>query len=219
MCGIGGKLYFDPARPVEREVLERMNVVQAHRGPDDAGIYCQGSVGLAHRRLSIIDPSPAGHQPMPNEDGTVWIVFNGEIYNFQDLRPDLLGRGHRFRSRTDTEVILHLVAQSRAADVLDGIVEALQQVRGAYSLVLMNHTEIFAARDPHGFRPLCLGQLGDGYVVASETCALDLIEATYLRDVVPGELIRISAAGLQSYLQNLILEEFLKFEKLHLEKM
>jgi amidophosphoribosyltransferase len=96
-------------------------------------------------------------------------------------------------------VILHLVAQSRAEDVLDGVVEALQQVQGAYSLVLMNHTEIIAARDPRGFRPLCLGQLGDGYVIASETCALDLVEATYLRDVAPGEIIRISAAGLQSY--------------------
>ncbi|HSB80108.1 MAG TPA: asparagine synthetase B, partial [Candidatus Methylomirabilis sp.] len=83
MCGISGKLYFDPARPVERDVLERMNAVLAHRGPDDAGIYCNGPMGLAHRRLSIIDLSPAGHQPMANEDRTVWIVFNGEIYNFQ----------------------------------------------------------------------------------------------------------------------------------------
>ncbi len=69
MCGIGGKLYFDPVRPVEREVLARLNAVQAHRGPDDCGIYCQGAVGLAHRRLSIIDLSPAGHQPMTNKDG------------------------------------------------------------------------------------------------------------------------------------------------------
>ena len=108
MCGISGKLYFDTTRPVEREVLERMNASLAHRGPDDAGIYCVGAVGLAHRRLSIIDLSPAGHQPMTNEDGTVWIVFNGEIYNFPELRADLVRRGHRFRSRTDTEVILHL---------------------------------------------------------------------------------------------------------------
>ena len=108
MCGISGKLYFDSGRPVEREILERMNAVLAHRGPDDAGIYCDGPVGLAHRRLSIIDLSPAGHQPMSNEDGTIWIVFNGEIYNFQSLRPDLVRRGHRFRSNSDTEVIIHL---------------------------------------------------------------------------------------------------------------
>ena len=98
MCGISGKLYFDSTRPVEREVLERMNASLAHRGPDDAGIYCVGAAGLAHRRLSIIDLSPAGHQPMTNEDGTVWIVFNGEIYNFPALRADLVRRGHRFRS-------------------------------------------------------------------------------------------------------------------------
>lgn len=79
MCGISGKLYFDPARPVEYPVLERMNAVLAHRGPDDAGIYCQGAVGLAHRRLSIIDLSPAGHQPMTNEDGQAgWLVPSGD---------------------------------------------------------------------------------------------------------------------------------------------
>ena len=96
MCGISGKLYFDPARPVERPVLERMNAVLAHRGPDDAGIHCDGPIGFAHRRLSIIDLSPAGRQPMSNEDGTIWIVFNGEIYNFQSLRPDLVRRGIGF---------------------------------------------------------------------------------------------------------------------------
>src|SRR5574342_795891 len=105
MCGISGKLYFDPARSVEREVLQRMNAVQAHRGPDDAGIHCEGPVGLAHRRLSIIDLSPAGHQPMANEDESCWIVFNGEIYTVRALREDLVRQGHRFRSRTDTEVV------------------------------------------------------------------------------------------------------------------
>jgi len=117
MCGIGGKLYFDSARPVEREILERMNAILAHRGPDDAGIFCDGPVGLAHRRLSIIDLSAAGHQPMANEDGTIWIVFNGEIYNFQSLRADLVRGGHQFRSNTDTEVILHLY-EDHGADCL-----------------------------------------------------------------------------------------------------
>src|SRR3970040_1914669 len=114
MCGIAGKLYFDRAHQVEPDLLARMDAVRSHRGPDDAGVYCAGPVGLAHRRLSIIDLSPAGHQPMSNEDGTIWIVFNGEIYNFQDLRPGLLERGHRFRSRTDTEVILHLYEEHGA---------------------------------------------------------------------------------------------------------
>ncbi|MGH7361996.1 MAG: asparagine synthase (glutamine-hydrolyzing), partial [Candidatus Methylomirabilales bacterium] len=107
MCGIAGKLYFDRARQVEPGLLAQMNAVLAHRGPDDAGVYCAGPVGLAHRRLSIIDLSPAGHQPMSNEDGTIWITFNGEIYNFPDLREDLIRRGHRFRSKTDTETVLH----------------------------------------------------------------------------------------------------------------
>ena len=87
MCGISGKLYFDSGRPVEREILERMNAVLAHRGPDDAGIYCDGPVGLAHRRLSIIDLQPGRHQPMSNENGDVWIVFNGEIYNLSFSDP------------------------------------------------------------------------------------------------------------------------------------
>ena len=93
-------------------------------------------------------------------------------------------------------MILHLVAQSRAEDVLAGVDGGVPTVQGAYSLVLMNHTEIIAARDPRGFRPLCLGQLGDGYVIASETCALDLVEATYVRDIAPGEIIRILSSRL-----------------------
>jgi amidophosphoribosyltransferase len=161
-----------------------------------------GHLAIGHNRYSTTGSSMLRNaQPLLVDyaHGSLAIAHNGNLVNAQRLRAELEARGSVFRSSTDTEVILHLVAQSRADDVLDGIVEALQQVRGAYSLVLMNHTEIFAVRDPHGFRPLCLGQLGDGYVIASETCALDLVEATYLRDVAPGELIRISAAGLQSY--------------------
>jgi asparagine synthase (glutamine-hydrolysing) len=185
MCGIGGKLYFDPARPVEREVLERMNAVLAHRGPDDAGIYCQGAVGLAHRRLSIIDLSPAGHQPMSNEDGTIWIVFNGEIYNFQDLRPDLVRRGHRFRSRTDTEVILHLYEEHG--------VGCLESLRGMFAFAIWDapRRQLFLARDRLGKKPLCYQQDAEAFRFASEAKAI-------LQD--PGVEARPDPAGISHYL-------------------
>jgi amidophosphoribosyltransferase len=161
-----------------------------------------GHLAIGHNRYSTTGSSVLRNaQPLLVDyaRGSLAIAHNGNLVNAQRLRAELEAHGAIFRSTTDTEVILHLVAQTRSEDVLAGVVEALQQVQGAYSLVLMNHTEIIAARDPRGFRPLCLGQLGDGYVIASETCALDLIEATYVRDVAPGEIIRISAAGLQSY--------------------
>jgi asparagine synthase (glutamine-hydrolysing) len=166
MCGIGGKLYFDQARPVEPEVLERMNAAQAHRGPDDSGIYCQGAVGLAHRRLSIIDLSPAGHQPMANEDGTIWIVFNGEIYNFQALRLRLAERGHRFRSRTDTEVLLHLYEEYG--------VDCLQFLRGMFAFAIWDapRRQLFLARDRLGKKPLCYQQDAEALRFASEAKAI-----------------------------------------------
>src|SRR5678815_4875237 len=107
MCGIAGKLYFDPQRRVDPVLLDRMTSTLKHRGPDGQGVHLEGPVGLGHTRLSIIDLS-TGDQPMTNEDGTVWIVFNGEIYNFKQLRDELISKGHQFRSRSDTEVIIHL---------------------------------------------------------------------------------------------------------------
>lgn len=185
MCGISGKLYFDPARSVEREILERMNAVLAHRGPDDAGIYCGGSIGLAHRRLSIIDLSPAGHQPMSNEDGTIWIVFNGEIYNFQDLRPDLLRRGHRFRSRTDTEAILHLYEECG--------VGCLEFLRGMFAFAIWDapRRQLFLARDRLGKKPLCYQQDAEAFRFASEAKAI-------LQD--PRVEARPDPAGISHYL-------------------
>ncbi|MCX5732860.1 MAG: asparagine synthetase B, partial [candidate division NC10 bacterium] len=166
MCGISGKLYFDSTRPVEREALERMNASLAHRGPDDAGIYCVGAVGLAHRRLSIIDLSPAGHQPMTNEDGTVWIVFNGEIYNFPALRADLVRRGHRLRSRTDTEVILHLSEEEGP--------HCVQRLRGMFAFAIWDapRRRLVLARDRLGKKPLCYQQDGTAFRFASEVKAI-----------------------------------------------
>ena len=161
-----------------------------------------GHMAIGHNRYSTTGSSELRNaQPLLVDyaRGSLAIAHNGNLVNARRIRAELEGRGSIFRSSTDTEVILHLMAQSQATDVLDSFVEALQQVQGAYSLVMMNRTELLVARDPYGFRPLCLGQLGDGYVVASETCALDLIEADYIRDVAPGEVLRISKHGLQSY--------------------
>ncbi|MGH9400835.1 MAG: asparagine synthase (glutamine-hydrolyzing), partial [Terriglobia bacterium] len=101
MCGICGIFNFDRNDPVSADVLGAMNRRIVHRGPDDEGFYVAGNIGLAMRRLSIIDLN-SGHQPMTNEDGTLWIVFNGEIYNHQELRPGLEARGHRYQTHSDT---------------------------------------------------------------------------------------------------------------------
>ncbi|MGH9342905.1 MAG: asparagine synthase (glutamine-hydrolyzing), partial [Terriglobia bacterium] len=107
MCGIAGILNADRSARIDPDMVHAMCQTIVHRGPDDEGIYTNGPVGLGMRRLSIIDLA-GGHQPVHNEDKTVWVVFNGEIYNFPDLRPDLEKRGHRFYTHTDTEVIVHL---------------------------------------------------------------------------------------------------------------
>src|SRR5262245_22518734 len=110
MCGILGIVNLENARPIEAELLASMATTMQHRGPDDMGVWVapDAQVGFAHRRLSIIDLSPAGHQPMATPDQKVWITFNGEIYNYLDLRKDLEARGHTFRSHSDTETILYL---------------------------------------------------------------------------------------------------------------
>ncbi len=106
MCGIVGMLDLNGRRDVSRELLSRINEVQHHRGPDECGLHVEPGVGLGHRRLSIIDVS-TGQQPLYNEDGSVVIVYNGEIYNYQELIPELTALGHRFRTKSDTEVIVH----------------------------------------------------------------------------------------------------------------
>src|SRR5262249_51502401 len=108
MSGIAGRLNFEPGRDADPALLQRMCEAIAHRGPDDAGIWCAGPVGLGHRRLATLALTPAGRQPMCSEDGSLWIVLNGEIYNHVELRRELEQDGYRFRSRTDAEVLLHL---------------------------------------------------------------------------------------------------------------
>ncbi len=166
MCGISGKIYFEPTRPVEEALLRRMCQVLRHRGPDGEGIYLKGPVGLGHRRLAIIDLSPSGRQPMPNEDGTLWITFNGEIYNFQALRDDLLKKGHRFRSKTDTEVILHLYEEKG--------VGCLQDLRGMFAFALWDEKAkvLFLARDRLGKKPLFYYADQEKFLFASEPKAI-----------------------------------------------
>ena len=164
--------------------------------------HLRGDIAIGHNRYSTAGSSSLRNaQPLAVDyaRGSLAIAHNGNLINAHRIKSELEAYGSIFRSTSDTEVILHLIAQSRAKELVDCVVESLQQVQGAYSLLVMSRTELIAVRDPYGFRPLCLGQLGNGYVLASETCALDLIEATYLREVLPGELIRISADGIQSY--------------------
>jgi asparagine synthase (glutamine-hydrolysing) len=162
VCGICGILYRDPSRSVSRQLLERMNAVQDHRGPDDSGVWFEGNVGFGHVRLSIIDLSPLGHQPMSNEDGTVWITFNGEIYNFPEIREYLVKRGHVFRSKTDTEVIVHLWEEEgeRCVERLAGMF--------AFALWDSRRNALFLARDRMGKKPLFYASLPGRFLFGSE---------------------------------------------------
>ena len=146
MCGIAGQITFDNS-PVSRPLIAEMGARLRHRGPDDSGIYVHGGVGLAHQRLSVMDLSPAGHQPMSNEDGTIWIVFNGEIYNFEDLRARLCDQ-HAFRSRTDTEVIIHLYEEFG--------LDCVAMLRGMFAFAIWDSRarRLVLARDRVGKKPL-----------------------------------------------------------------
>ena len=162
MCGICGKLSLT-GRPdlIDRDVLRRMMDAMRHRGPDDEGMYISGSVGLGHRRLSIIDLS-TGKQPIGNEDGTIWIVFNGEIYNFQELRSFLIKRGHRFRTSTDTEVIVHLYEEFGE--------ECISRLRGMFTFAIWDERTktLLLARDRVGIKPLYYHVDSEALTFASE---------------------------------------------------
>lgn len=161
-----------------------------------------GDIAIGHNRYSTTGSDNLENiQPfMVNyRDGQLAVAHNGNLTNTRSLRRRLQEEGTIFQTSTDTEVILHLTARSQAATPEDRIMDALNTVRGAYSLVMLHGSTLIAARDPHGFRPLCLGRLGDAWVVASETCALDIMQAEYVRDVEPGEVLffdkRMGASG------------------------
>ena len=161
-----------------------------------------GSIAIGHTRYSTWGESQLRNaQPIAIDyaRGSLALAHNGNLVNADQLRKELEGGGSIFRSTMDSEVIVHLIARSDREQLVERVIEAIEQVRGAYSLVLMNKNELIGARDPCGFRPLCLGKLRDSYILASETCALDLIEAEYVRDIEPGEVLLINKDGLTSY--------------------
>jgi asparagine synthase (glutamine-hydrolysing) len=165
MCGICGIFEPESTRSVQRSTLKAMADTLQHRGPDDEGFYSCGPVGLAHRRLSIIDLE-GGHQPLSNEDGSVWIVFNGEIYNFAELNRQFLSTGHSFRTRSDTETIVHLYEELGQA--------CFAELRGMFSLALWDarKKQLILARDRVGKKPLFYCWDGRRLLFASEIKAL-----------------------------------------------
>jgi asparagine synthase (glutamine-hydrolysing) len=185
MCGVAGLFSFDqPLDPAHVDAVRAMTTALAHRGPDGDGFWHDERVALGHRRLAIIDRA-GGHQPMSNEDGTVWIVFNGEIYNHRDLRPQLEARGHVFRTSSDTEVIVHAYEEFGAA-CLDGL-----EGMFAFAVYDTKRRELFAARDRLGKKPFFYAVVGGRLAFASELPALRH---------TPGWTGDIDLTGLEGYL-------------------
>ncbi|MDO9542466.1 MAG: hypothetical protein Q7J98_09105 [Kiritimatiellia bacterium] len=170
MCGICGKLSL-AGKPVPGELIRKMTSALAHRGPDSEGVYLGSrhsdinsamTVGLGHKRLSIIDLSDAGRQPMANEDKTIWMVFNGEIYNFRSFRDKLEQKGDQFNSRTDGEVIIHLYEEVG--------IGAVKRLVGMFALAIWDEKKqsLFLGRDHTGIKPLVYCRDRDSFVFASE---------------------------------------------------
>lgn len=162
MCGITGKYNFNTGEPVSSKLIQAMTDKIVYRGPDDSGIYTDGPLGLGHRRLSIIDLSPLGHQPMASADKDIWITFNGEIYNFQILRKELESKGYRFKGSSDTEVIIYLYQEYGET--------CLEYLRGMFAFAIWDkkRSKLFLARDRIGKKPLFYYTNGKTFVFASE---------------------------------------------------
>ncbi len=161
MCGICGKMFLRDDRKVDPMLIERMSTVMSHRGPDDHGVYVSRKIGLGHRRLSIIDLQ-TGKQPLSNEQGNIWVVFNGEIYNYKELRKELVEKGHYFKTNTDTEVIVHLYEEHG-----EGFVSKL---RGMFAIALWDEIgdTLILARDRVGIKPLYYYRTDDSITFGSE---------------------------------------------------
>ncbi|HVB35434.1 MAG TPA: amidophosphoribosyltransferase [Patescibacteria group bacterium] len=199
-----------------------------HRGQESAGISAAGDNGLetvkgmglvqeiftsgalsrlpGHAAIGHTRYSTAGDSAILNAQpisidcnkGRLAIAHNGNLTNYREWRRRLEHRGSIFQTSSDTEVIFHLIARSPARNLTGALADALNQIEGAYSLVVLSANELFAIRDPRGFRPLVLGRMGDTWLVASETCAFDLLDAEYIREIEPGEMLRIDASGVES---------------------
>ena len=179
MCGISGLLRFDD-RPADPAIIQRMIQTQRYRGPDDEGLHTDGPIGLGHNRLSLIDLSPLGHQPMSNADGTIWITYNGEVYNYKALRQELEAEGRTFRSQSDTEVIL-------AAYEAWGI-QCVHRFTGMFAFAIWDgpHRKLTLVRDRYGVKPLYYHRNGQQLLFASEikTLLAGGVEPRLLRDQV-----------------------------------
>jgi amidophosphoribosyltransferase len=223
-CGVFGVYGAEEAAKLAYLGLYQLQ----HRGQESAGIVSSDGADLhAHKGMGLVEEifradelsrlpgaaaightrySTAGDTALNNAQpividcnkGKLALAHNGNLTNAGDWRRKLEHRGSIFQTTSDTEVIVHLVARSAARNLPGALAEALNLVEGAYSLVLLTREEMYAIRDPRGFRPLCLGRRNGSYVVASETCSFDLINAAYLRDIEPGEMLRISRSGMES---------------------
>ncbi len=175
MCGIVGMLYNDSCKNVSNKLLESMCHVIKHRGPDDSGVWAEENVGIGMARLSIIDVA-GGHQPIHNEDKTIWIVYNGEIYDYQETRDDLISRGHKFYTTTDTEIIVHLYEEYGD--------DCVERIRGMFAFAIWDKRkeELFVARDRLGIKPLHYYSNGSCFIFGSE------IKSILQHDSVPREM-------------------------------
>jgi asparagine synthase (glutamine-hydrolysing) len=182
MCGICGKLEFDSEAKIAPRLLKQMADAIVHRGPDDEGYYVKGQVGLGFRRLSIIDLS-GGHQPLSNEDDSIWIVFNGEIYNYLELRALLLSKGHRFKTQSDTEVIVHLYEEYGR--------DCVQKLRGMFAFAIWDSVQktLFLARDRVGIKPLYY-YLDENFLSFGSEMKAMLVDPAVRREVDPAMIDR-----------------------------
>jgi amidophosphoribosyltransferase len=223
-CGVFGVFGADEAANLTYLGLHALQ----HRGQEAAGIVsADGQRLFAHRALGLVQDafgqkvleqlpgdraighvrySTAGGSGLKNaqpiavdyQHGTLAVAHNGNLTNFDELRAELESEGSIFQTTSDTEVVVHLIARSKQESTVDRVIDALERVQGAYSIVFLTTKELIAVRDPYGFRPLCIGTLNDAYVVASEPPAFHLIGAEFVRDVKPGEVIVIDETGMRS---------------------
>ncbi|MDZ7315223.1 MAG: amidophosphoribosyltransferase [candidate division KSB1 bacterium] len=187
----GSRIYKHVDRGLVADVFADQNLLRS----------LKGHIAVGHNRYSTTGSTTVSNaQPLlaNTKIGPLAVSHNGNFTNSGLLRRELEENGSIFQTTSDTEVLIHLIARSKAPTVAEKIAESLNRIRGAYSITLMLQDRIFAMRDPDGVRPLCLGTLNGAFIVVSETCALDLISAEYVRDIQPGELLEISAEGLIS---------------------
>ncbi|MDP3638263.1 MAG: amidotransferase 1, exosortase A system-associated [Azonexus sp.] len=188
MCGISGLFDTRSQRDYPRDLIERVNNIQSHRGPDEAGIHLEPGIALGHRRLSIIDLA-SGQQPLSNEDASVWVVFNGEIYNYQQLVPELQALGHTFRTRSDTEVIVHAWETWGEACV--------ERFRGMFAFAIWdrNQQTLFLARDRMGVKPLHYALLDDGSFIFGSELKVVTAHPAFRREIDPCAVEEYFALG------------------------